>query len=121
MEEWHPETGDALVMGDRGLVPAADLPGFKGMESCGHSFAAIPAPEGWREAWRSGDGTIRAAPVVGWMIGANGIGNALIFDDDLNLASTGTVAPGRNPDTVIVPPGMDAEESWNASYGPQES
>ncbi|MFJ3513119.1 hypothetical protein [Streptomyces luteogriseus] len=121
VEAWHPETGDALVVGKRGLTPAADLPGFQGFDECGRSIAAIPAPDGWREVWRTGDGTIRTAPVVGWMIGANSIGHALIFDDDLGLVATGTPAPGRNPETAIVPPGVDAEERWNAEYGPTEN
>ncbi|MFJ4895038.1 hypothetical protein ACIP5U_34370 [Streptomyces sp. NPDC088788] len=119
VEAWHPETGDALVMGDRGLTPAADLPGFQGFDQCAHSIGAIPAADGWREAWRTEDGTIRTAPVVGWMIGANSIGNALIFDDDFCLVSTSSPAPGRAPETVIVPPGADATERWNNMYGPE--
>ncbi|MFJ9729566.1 hypothetical protein ACIRP3_43290 [Streptomyces sp. NPDC101209] len=82
----RPRGGPSRIRADTAIAAvtaAADLPGFQGFDECGHSVAAIPAPDGWREVWQTGDGTIRTAPVAGWMIGANSIGNALIFDDDL--------------------------------------
>ncbi len=70
-----------VVPGEPRPRPAISLPGFKGLESCPRTAAAIPSQPGWLIKSRDGDGDEFTRPIIGWVVDERGNGAPLVVYD----------------------------------------
>jgi hypothetical protein len=67
-----------VVPGEPRPRPAITLPGFKGLETCPRTAAAIPSAPGWLLHARDEQGNGHTTPVIGWVVDERGDGAPLV-------------------------------------------
>lgn len=97
------EDGYALVVGNHGLVRAANLDGYEGLSEGSDSrvVGAIPA-DGWRIAWKLDDGQEPTDRILLWLVKADGMVEPVWVDPDGD--AEGVSIPFNETRFRLVPP-----------------
>lgn len=93
------EDGHPLVVGERQLVRASNLPGFMDIDEYESVFMSAIPGGGWQIAWKQDDGTEFIDPVLAWVVDHHGQAKAMSAD------STGCVDFFEDgPNARLIPP-----------------